>query len=177
MYDESTASLIRSAPDLPGLDRDRLPDHLSRAFAEIVSARIALRDAETPAGDIRETIAFARKLAATNEVLVTTSPERENRRAASFVAASAHQLVHQAEALLGSANRTTAFTADAITAEVSAMLLFLIAGSSADATEVARALRSPEDDRLQHELVLNLGWLARGMMGRSSTTREFHSPR
>ncbi|TDL79625.1 DEAD/DEAH box helicase [Palleronia sediminis] len=165
MYDESTAALIRSAPDLPGLDRDRLPDHLSRAFAEIVSARIALRGAETPAGDIRETIAFARKLAATNEVLVTTSPERENRRAASFVAASAHQLVHQAEALLVSANRTTAFTADAITADVSAMLLFLIAGSSADATEVARALRSPEDDRLQHELVLNLGWLARGMMG------------
>lgn len=165
MYDESTAALIRSAPDLPGLDRERLPDHLSRAFAEIVSARVALRDAETPAGDIRETIAFARKLAATNEVLVTTSPERENRRAASFVAASAHQLVHQAEALLTSSESTTSFTEDAITADVSAMLLYLIAGSSADATEVARALRSPEDDRLQHELVLNLSWLARGMIG------------
>lgn len=165
MYDESTASLIRSAPDLPGLDRDRLPEHLSRAFAEIVSARIALRDTETPAGQISETIAFARKLAATNEVLVTTSPERDNRRAASFVAASAHQLVHQAEALLDLASTTTTFTADAITADVSAMLLFLIAGSSADATEVARALRSPTDDRLQHELVLNLGWLARGMIG------------
>lgn len=165
MYDESTASLIRSAPELPGLDRERLPEHLSQAFAEIVSARIALRDAETPSGDISETISFARKLAATNEALVTTRPERDNRRAASFVAASAHQLVHQAEALLDSAKRTTEFTADAITADVSAMLLFLIAGSSADATEVARALRSPEGDRLQHELVLNLGWLARGMIG------------
>ncbi|PVA05678.1 DEAD/DEAH box helicase [Thalassorhabdomicrobium marinisediminis] len=165
MYDERTADLIRSAPDLPGLDRNRLPEQLSQAFAEIVSARIALRDTETPAGDISETIAFARKLAATNEVLVTTSPERENRRAASFVAASAHQLVHQAEALLGLASRTTTFTADAISSDVSAMLLFLIAGSSADATEVARALRSPAEDRLQHELVLNLGWLARGMIG------------
>jgi len=165
MYDESTASLIRSAPDLPGLDRDRLPEHLSRAFAEIVSARIALRDAETPAGDISDTIAFARRLAATNEVLVTTSLERENRRAASFVAASAHQLVHQAEALLELGSRTTTFTADAISADISAMLLFLIAGSSADATEVAQALRSPEGDRLQHELVLNLSWLARGMIG------------
>ncbi|WP_282603352.1 DEAD/DEAH box helicase [Paracoccus sp. PARArs4] len=165
MYDERTADLIRSAPDLPGLDRDRLPEQLSQAFSEIVSARIALRDTETPAGDISETIAFARKLAATNEVLVTTSPERENRRAASFVAASAHQLVHQAEALLGLASRTTSFTEDAISSDVSAMLLFLIAGSSADATEAARALRSPEEDRLQHELVLNLGWLARGMIG------------
>ena len=166
MYDESTASLIRSAPDLPGLDRDRLPEHLSRAFAEIVSARIALRDAETPVGDISETIVFARRLAATNEVLVTTSPERENRRAASFVAASAHQLVHQAEALLDLAPKTTTFTADAITADVSAMLLFLIASSSADATEVAQALRAQEEDRLQHELVLNLSWLARGMIGK-----------
>jgi hypothetical protein len=165
MYDENTSALIRSAPDLPGLDRDRLPEHLSQAFAEIVSARIALRDVETSTGDISETIAFARKLAATNEVLVTTSPERENRRAASFVAASAHQLVHQAEALLNLPSRTTTFTADAITGDVSAMLLFLTAGSTADATEVARALRSPEDDRLQHELVLNLGWLARGMIG------------
>jgi len=165
MYDESTASLIRSAPDLPGLDRDRLPDQLSKAFAEIVSARIALREGETPQAAIIDTIAFARKLAATYEVLVTTSPERENRRAASFVAASAHQLVHQAEALLDSAKMTTAFTVDAISADVSAMLLFLIAGSSADATEVARLLRSPEDDQFQHQLVLNLSWLARGMIG------------
>ena len=38
MYDERTSSLIRSAPELPDLDRERLPDQLSQAFAEIVSA-------------------------------------------------------------------------------------------------------------------------------------------
>lgn len=165
MYDESTASLIRSAPELPGLDRESLPDQLSKAFAAIVSARIALRDTDTPSEDIQQTIAFARRLAATNEALVTTNPERDNRRAAGFVAATAHQLVHQAESLLDPAPRTTRFTADAITADISAMLLFLIAGSSADATEVARVLRAPEDDRLQQELILSLAWLARGRMG------------
>lgn len=165
MYDESTASLIRSAPELPGLDRESLPDQLSKAFAAIVSARIVLRDTDTPSEDIQQTIAFARKLAATNEAMVTTNPERDNRRAAGFVAATAHQLVHQAEALLDPVPRTTRFTADAITADVSAMLLFLIAGSSADATEVARVLRAPEDDRLQQELILNLAWLARGRVG------------
>jgi superfamily II DNA/RNA helicase len=165
MYDESTSSLIRSAPGLPDLDRDRLPDQLSRAFAEIVSARIALRKDETPVGDIATTIAFARRLAATYEAMVTTTPERDDRRAAGFVAATAHQLVHQAEALLENVPSTAAFTSDAITSDVSAMLLFLIAGSSADATEVARALRSPADDPLQHELVLTLGWLARGRVG------------
>lgn len=165
MYDEGTASLIRSAPELPGLDRESLPDQLSEAFASIVSARIALRDIDTPSEDIQQTIAFARKLAATNEAMVTTNPERDNRRAAGFVAGTAHQLVHQAEALLSSVPKTTQFTADAITADVSAMLLFLISGSSADATEVARVLRAPEDDRLQQELILNLAWLARGRVG------------
>lgn len=165
MYDESTASLIRSAPDLPGLDRESLPDQLSEAFAKIVSARIVLRDAGTPSEDIKQTVAFARKLAATNEAMVTTNPERDNRRAAGFVAATAHQLVHQAEALLDSVPKTTEFTTDAITADISAMLLFLIAGASADATEVARTLRSREDDRLQHELLINLAWLARGRVG------------
>ena len=165
MYDESTASLIRSAPDLPDLDRERLPDQLSQAFAEIVSARIALREDETPSDGIARTIAFARRLAATYEAMVTTTPERDDRRAAAIVAATAHQLVLQAEVLLKDAPSTTAFTPDAMTSDVSAMLLFLIAGSSADATEVARALRSPSDDRLQNELILNLGWLARGRVG------------
>jgi len=122
MYDESTSSLIRSAPELPGLDLDNLPDQLSNAFAEIVSARIALRDAATPAEEISETIAFARRLAATNEALVATSPERENRRAAGFVAATAHRLVHQAEALLGDSPTTAAVTTDAISSDISACL-------------------------------------------------------
>lgn len=165
MYDENTANLIRSAPDLPGLDRSQLPDHLSQAFAQIVSARIALRGAETLPETVIETIVFARKLARTNEALVTTNPERENLRAASFVAATAHQLVHQAEALLDDESSPVSFTSDAITSDISAMLLFLIAGSTADAMEVARTLRPPKNDRLGYELMLNLGWLARGMVG------------
>jgi len=171
MYDESTSSLIRSAPNLPDLDRETLPDQLSQAFAKIVSARIALRENETPSEDIGRTIAFAWRLASTYEAMVTTNLERDNRRATGFVAATAHQLVHQAEALLADAPKTAELTPNAITSDISAMLLFLIAGSSADATEVARALRLPEDDRLQQELVLNLSWLARGRV-RTILNRE-----
>ncbi len=47
MYDPITSSLIQSTPELPGLERDKLPEKLSRSFAEIVSARVLLRDSAT----------------------------------------------------------------------------------------------------------------------------------
>ena len=46
MYDETTARLIRSTPDLPDLDRETLPELLSRYYAEIVAARVRVREDE-----------------------------------------------------------------------------------------------------------------------------------
>lgn len=40
MFDPITASLIRTAPALEGLDLDNLPKRLTEAFADIVSARV-----------------------------------------------------------------------------------------------------------------------------------------
>ena len=44
MYDADTVDLIRSAPSLDGLDRERLPEELSKAFARVVAARFRLRE-------------------------------------------------------------------------------------------------------------------------------------
>ena len=79
MYDPATSALIRSSPELPDLDCESLPDELSRAFAEIVSARVMLRDGDDDSAALNKTIAFARRLAQTNEALVAINPERENR--------------------------------------------------------------------------------------------------
>ena len=99
MYDPQTAALIRQTPELPGLDREGLPDALSRAYAEIASARVMLREEEPSLEHLSETIDFAQRLARTNEALLVASPDRENQAAAAFVAATAYQLVRQAEAI------------------------------------------------------------------------------
>ena len=75
MYDPATSALIRSAPDLPTLDRETLPDQLSRAFAEIVSARVMLRTGDDDSQKLSETFRFARRLAHTYEALVAVNPE------------------------------------------------------------------------------------------------------
>ena len=166
MYDPATAALIRSAPDLPELDREGLPDSLSRAFAEIASARVLLRDGDDDANELLETIDFARRLAHANEALVAIDPDRENRAAAGFVAATAYQLVYQAKALRAPKRPRAFLKPDGISPDVSAMLLFLVAEASADASEVARTIRPPRGARLQSELILHLIMLAQGQVGR-----------
>ena len=42
MYDPETAKLLRSAPELPGLDPDSLPQLLTGHYAQIVSMRLPL---------------------------------------------------------------------------------------------------------------------------------------
>ncbi|MFG6595702.1 MULTISPECIES: DEAD/DEAH box helicase [unclassified Sulfitobacter] len=166
MYDPTTAALIRSTPELDDLDTEALPDQLARAFAEIVSARVMLREGDEDLASLSETTSFARRLAQTNEALVAINPDRENRAAAGFVAASAYQLLYQAQALKEPEPPASFITPDGISPEISAMLLFLVAEASADAAEVAAAMRVPSGNRLQSELILHLIMLAKGQVGR-----------
>ena len=66
MYDPQTAALIRQTPELPGLDSENLPDALSRAYAEIASARVMLRGDAPTLEKLIDTINFAKRLARTN---------------------------------------------------------------------------------------------------------------
>ena len=134
MYDSSTAALIRNTPALGGLDRDALPDTFTQTFARLAAIRVRLRAGEVAAEEFDSIRQLSRRLAQTNEVLVASSPNRENRQSAAFVAGTAYQLVYQIDVLSGLHDQRTHLAEDAITADVSAMLLFLIAESSADAT-------------------------------------------
>jgi hypothetical protein len=93
MFDPITTDLIRTAPALEGLDLDGLPKRLTSTFADIVSARIRLQgSAGAEVGpELSETLSELRRLASAHETYVALLPERINRAAAAFVAASAHQ--------------------------------------------------------------------------------------
>ncbi|THV12725.1 DEAD/DEAH box helicase [Rhizobium rhizophilum] len=166
MYDADTAELIRSTPSLEGLDRERLPEELSKAFAQIAAARFRLRSgALEDDHEIVALISEMQRLAITNEVLVAVSPSRDDRAAAAFVAGSAHQLCFNARRI-GAEDKVTATYVDAnsISSDIAAMLLFLVAEATADASEIADRLDLEGMHRVERSLVEALRSLARGQL-------------
>lgn len=78
MFDEPTSELIRSAPPLSGLDPETLPKALTKAYAEIVAARMRVRSLAQPAegeGDfleaLRPEIDRLRRIAFTQEAIAS----------------------------------------------------------------------------------------------------------
>lgn len=163
MYDQSTSALIRSTPALDGLDRENLPDILTEAFAQIAAARVRFRQsADEIPEELQELVESIRRLAFTNEALVSVVPEREDRSAAAFVAATAHQLSFNADLLLNEEAERASLGASAITSDVAAMLLFLVAEASADAAEISRAIRKEGQQPIESSLIASLCDLAAG---------------
>ena len=124
-----------------------------------------LRAGDRPPDELSSTREFARELAQTNEALVALNPNRQDRRSAAFVAATAYQLVYQIDSLSAARDTPAHLNSTSIAPVVGAMLLFLVAESSADATEVARRVRLPAPS-LERELILTLVDLARGQLRR-----------
>ena len=169
MYDPVTADLIRATPDLTDLDRSALPDWFTEAFAKVAALRMRLRSGDTLPEELQSIRGISRELAHTNEALVALQPDRHDRRSAAFVAATAYQLVYQIDALSKDGTVSAELTYAGIAPVISAMLLFLVAESSADATEVANRVHLPAG-LLERELIQSLVDLARGHL-RSITQR------
>lgn len=169
MYDPITAALIRSGPALPGLDRDTLPEHLTRLYAQLVSARLSLRlrEIEGLEGQLVE----LNKLASAYETYAAVLPERDDRDAAGFIAATAHGILALAAQVDGTRLKTQ-LQPGYISADVSACLLFLASGHAADATEVARKFEHPAD--LTREVTL-LKALAAMVQGDLTSAHEYAS--
>lgn len=163
MFDSLTADLIRGAPPLEGLDLDRLPEQLSEFYAKIVTARLRLRaDQGADDEELDKLIINIQRLAFTNEALVSVLPSRENRAAAAFVAAAAHQLIFNAERIRRPEALPSFLGVHSVSPDISAMLLYLVAEASADASEVARRVHSVSDDPIEKSLIAALKALAQG---------------
>lgn len=165
MFDPTTAALIRAAPPFEGLDLDNLPKLLTEAFADIVSARIRLQGATAEADDeaLMATVAELRRLAAAHETYAALLPDRENRASAAFVAASAHQAISLALRGIDAPSRVDIA---AVSPDVCATLLFLLAEAHADAAEAAkRIVPAPEAGPIERALLLAIRNLAQGRLG------------
>lgn len=165
MYDPETASLIRSTPLLEGLNREELPELFSKTFAQIAAARIRLREANTETLDeLKTLVETMRRLAYTNEALVSVLPDRENRSSAAFVAATAHQLCINADKLFLDRSPPTFVNSSSISSNISAMLLFMVAEATADAGEVSKVVELKTSDPIEQALIITLRDLATGKL-------------
>ena len=165
MYDQDTADLIRATPTLEGLDRQALPDRLTEAFAEIAVARIRLRDFdEENLEELTRLVEKMRRLAYTNEALVSVLPEREDRSSAAFVAATAHQLCFNANSLFKNVSKPTFIGIQTISSDIAAMLLFMVAEATSDASEVSKAMTLQASDPIEEALIASLRDLAKGKL-------------
>ena len=163
MYDADTARLIRSTPVLDGLDRERLPEDLSDAFARIAAIRLRLRTTgEIDSEELAELINSMQRLALTNEALVSVSPNRADRAAAAFVAGSAHQLCFNARRIGRERASDSFVSAQSISSDIAAMLLFLVAEATADANELSVRIQANEGSVLERALIEAMKSLARG---------------
>lgn len=166
MFDPETVDLIQRAPPLDGLDLADLPQILTDAFATVVAARIRLRTGSPdPEGvEVAETLTLLTRLAATHEIYVALTPDRDSRAAAAFVAASAHQARRLAWVGAQPASR---ISATSISSEISATLLFLVAEAYPDAAEAAKRIVLDDDavGSTERALLVALKKLAEGRLG------------
>lgn len=139
MFDPTTAQFLRSAPALPNLDPNELPQLLTMHYAELVARRLRRVDGESAEFAQTETDWPLSRIADSYELIVSVQSEPESRRAAAFVAGTAQQILAKDVAENGmSAPIMDRYQIDP---SVSAALLFLAAEQYADAHEAARNIR------------------------------------
>lgn len=165
MFDSVTVDLISGAPALEGLDLSELPQSLTKAYTTIVAARIRLQESINEGGyteDFIKTLREIRQLAFTQEALVSVLPDRENRAAAAFVAGIAHYVSLLAEKIRPEKVKSSYLSYQAISPDVSATLLFMIAGANANAAEMAESITVQTDDIVEKALLIAIKDLAKG---------------
>ncbi|GFM30267.1 DEAD/DEAH box helicase [Novosphingobium sp. PY1] len=140
MFDAATASLLRSAPELPGLDPDELPAILTTHYAELASIR--LRGAV--AGEDQEEGAWSlERIADTYELVVSLQREGPSRAAAAFVAGTAQQILARRQVAASADEELPPnINRDRLDPTLAAAVLFLASEQYADANEAAANIKT-----------------------------------
>jgi hypothetical protein len=143
MYDPETAALLRSAPELPNLSPNNLPQLLTSHYARIVSIRLG---GEEQTADQEEW--SLDKIADTYELIVSVSENPSIRRSSAFVAASAQLIIARRQKLLNEDGETPSnISRDRLSPELAAVLLFLSSEQYADALEAASQISNLNDNQ------------------------------
>ena len=163
MFDATTAALLRSAPAMPGLNPELIPALLTAQYANLAAARLRGEDAEIT----RLGAAWSlERLADTYELLTSLTRDPAVRRPASFVAATAQQMLARRRPL-ALASTLPIIDRDRVDPALAAALLFLSAEQYADANEAANAIRVEDPAQMHEARVLSkpVADLARGRLG------------
>lgn len=165
MYNISTEEKIKQIPPVGDIDIDRLPQDLTKIYAQIVSLRREVVEGTLNLQDneLVDSISFLQKLANNLEVLLLTSPKHPKKEAIAFVAATANSLIfkigmfqNESDPLLD-VNRISPF--------IASIILFLIGNSQADAAEMAISLPLLESLEAFHKkLILSIMALGTGKL-------------
>lgn len=166
MFDPVTAEIMRTAPALPGLNPAELPQLLTAQYAELVARRMRrVEGAEDAAGDGAADGEWPlARIADAYEIVVSVRRDADYRRAAAFVAGTAHQILAQDLAQTDAAVSVPIMDRDRIHPAIAAAVLFLVAEQYADAHEAARLIK-PEDGEQDYVCTIlaeNIRDLARG---------------
>jgi hypothetical protein len=163
LFDPVTASLLRSAPALPELDPQDLPQILTRQYARLVSGRLRGVSEDTSRSADEWPL---ERIADTYELITSVHNDVNVRRASAFVAGTAQQILARGQPREGSVPRSFV-DRDQVDPALAAALLFLAAEQYADAYEAASLIGSDRREQLYESRILadNIRDLARGKLG------------
>jgi hypothetical protein len=145
MFDPVTAAFLQTAPAMPQLDPQSLPQMLTARYAELVARR--LRQAE--GGEVSEPLSehewSLSRIADAYELVTSIHEDPNVRRAAAFVAATAQQILAQELVpTLDAELSPPVLHRDGVAPSLAAAILFLVAEQYADANEAAQRIRINE---------------------------------
>jgi DEAD/DEAH box helicase len=136
VFDPLTSRLLRSAPSLPELDANQIPQLLTRHYAELVSARLKGEN-EAAAGEDPWSL---ERIADAYEIIASVEEAPALRRAAAFVAGTAQQIIARRSSDAADNELPFPLDRDSVDASVAAAVLFLAAEQYADANEAGAAI-------------------------------------
>lgn len=174
MFDPITEKLIKDIPQFEDIDVGRLPQLLSSVYAHIISAKSQLASGQLPLliGDFDKTVRTLNNLIFGLEALMIQSQYQGQVESLAFVTATAYSLKN----MLMQQQEKSMVSMDYVSADVSAVLLYLIADAVTDAVEVARKFCRTDD--IQGNLLRFIRLLAEGKLNEivetKSNKKEFH---
>ena len=169
MYNSITEEKIKNIPKIGEIDIDRLPQELTRIYAQVVSLRRQVNDGTINFQDdtIISALDLLWKLSNNLEVILLSNPENEYKESIAFVAAAANNLIHKMELFQEENNNHLSY--DNISTYIATVLLFLIGNSQADAAETARSIKNLKTENLtQQRLISSIVALATGTLAEIS---------
>lgn len=165
MYNNITEEKIKNIPEVGDIDINRLPQELTKIYAQVVSLRRQVSDGTInfENENLISSLNFLWKLSNNLEVVLLSDSKVEHKESIAFVAAVANNLIHKMELLQKDDDKHLSY--ENISTQIATIVLFLIGNSQADAAETANSISNSNSENLiQKGLISSITSLATGKL-------------